>query len=85
VNHKHIARVYLGWFEQEAYDLSVSDSVGGSSLVWSDDGSFVIGYRRADGFRCYQRFVGDLATSRLGHADADRVLSAAVALVGAQD
>lgn len=81
MNHKHIARVYLSWFEQEAHSLSISDSAGGNSLIWSDDGSFVIGYTGADGFRSYQAFVRDLATSRLGHVTADRVLSAAVGLV----
>lgn len=83
MNTKHVARVYLGWFDQEAQALSVPVCDTAGSIIWSDDGSFVIGYIGAEGFRSYQGFVKDLAASRLTLDQARRVLVDAVSLVEA--
>lgn len=82
MNYKHIARVFLNWFEQEAHNLSVPMADGTSPFIMSDDGSFVIGYTGADGFRSYQGFVRDLAQARLSAPQAGKVLQKAIELVG---
>ena len=81
MNYKHVARVYLNWFEQEAHNLhaAVCDTAG--PFIWNDDETYLIGYTGAEGFRSYQGFVKDLAQSRLTPAQAERVLIEDVALV----
>lgn len=83
MNTKRIARTYLGWFEQEAHNQSISKADGSSSLIWNDAGSYVIGYTSAHGFHSYQAFVRDISGSRLPEVFANAVLNHAVAMVGA--
>lgn len=80
MNHKRIARLYLNWFAQEAQNLCLPPKKE-ETILWSDDGTFAIGYEGYEGFRSYQGFVGDLATSRLDTHDANGVLLAAEQLV----
>lgn len=81
MNFKHVARVYLGWFEQEAHNMHTPVPGREDSIIWNDGGTFVLGYTGAEGFRSYQGFVKDLAVARLTPAEADRVIVEAVKLV----
>lgn len=85
MNHRRIARTYLGWFEQEAYNFSLpASSTATPPIIWNEAGTYVIGYVGANGTRSYQGFIADLCSARLeSKKDEDKVMTAAVELVTA--
>lgn len=78
MNHRHIARLFLSWFDQEASKLSKSLDDGSTSVVYDLTGEYVVSYVNIYGTKVRAReFVYSLAHARLDRSDCDKVVAAA--------
>lgn len=84
MNHKHIARMFLSWFEQEAKELCVSGT-NDREIGWDSTGNYVTWYRNRNGDVIEVHiFIRRIADQRLPSQDAHKVIVAAEELVSTE-